>query len=64
MEIYKKATVYLKRIGAASIEFVVKDGEKVLTSGRTFGFIFDDKNNIFTASRLRVHNVAELVFDF
>lgn len=58
-------SVFINEIGNGNVDFKITDiYGKYLTSGKSAGYVFDDLHNIFTASKVRVSNVAELVFNF
>jgi hypothetical protein len=58
-------SVFITEIGNGIVDFKITDiYGKYLTSGKSNGYVFDEKYNIFTASKVRVNNVAELVFNF
>jgi hypothetical protein len=58
-------SVFINREKSGLIDFEIKDiYGKYLTSGKSSGYVFDDLHNIFTASKVRVSNVAEVVFNF
>lgn len=58
-------SVFIDRLASGQIAYKLTDiYGKYLTSGVSSGFEFDEDNDIFTASRVRAHKVAELVFNF
>jgi hypothetical protein len=57
--------VFIHVIGNGNINYNVADlSGKSLQSGTSAGYVFDDKLNIFTASKVRAHHVAALVYSF
>ena len=58
-------TVYLAKLCNGAFVYRICDiYGKYITSGTSDNFEFNETLNIFTASRVKAYNVAEIVFDF